>query len=164
VLMYWFHRAFHRPAIWKYHAVHHSSKELDWISAARFHPINVMLGSVAADVALFLAGISPEASILLAPCSLAHSAFVHSNLYCHLGPLRYVIAGPVFHRWHHCAADRGGNQNFAPTFPVIDVIFGTFYMPQPELPDGYGVADEKFPSGFGGQMIYPFKQASGSTG
>src|SRR5437773_4405585 len=36
-LMYWIHRLFHGVTLWKYHAVHHSSEELDWISAARFH-------------------------------------------------------------------------------------------------------------------------------
>src|SRR2546425_510269 len=56
IMMYWIHRAFHRPAMWKYHAVHHSSEDLDWISAARFHPVNIMLGSVATDVVLLLAG------------------------------------------------------------------------------------------------------------
>ena len=50
LMMYGLHRAFHRPTMWKYHAIHHSSKDLDWISAARFHPVNIMLGSVATDV------------------------------------------------------------------------------------------------------------------
>src|SRR3979409_1249011 len=66
-MMYWIHRAFHRPARWRYTAVHHSSQELDWISAARFHPINIMLGSVAADVVLLLAGISPNIFLFLGP-------------------------------------------------------------------------------------------------
>jgi sterol desaturase/sphingolipid hydroxylase (fatty acid hydroxylase superfamily) len=158
VMMYWMHRIFHRPTMWKYHAVHHSSEDLDWISAGRFHPVNIMLGSVAADVVILLAGISPHAFVLIAPFTIAHSAFVHANLDWTLGPLRYVIAGPVFHRWHHTAADRGGEKNFASTFPVLDVIFGTFYMPMRILPDRYGVADKGFPSGFGAQMIYPFKQ------
>jgi sterol desaturase/sphingolipid hydroxylase (fatty acid hydroxylase superfamily) len=158
LMMYWIHRAFHRPAMWKYHAVHHSSKDLDWISAARFHPVNIMLGSVATDVALLLAGISPNVLVFLGPFTTAHSAFVHANLNWTLGPFRYVIAGPVFHRWHHTAAEQGGEKNFASTFPVIDLIFGTFYMPKQALPAAYGVADPRFPGGFGAQMIYPFKQ------
>jgi len=158
VMMYWIHRAFHRPAMWKYHAVHHSSKDLDWISAARFHPINIMLGSVATDVVLLLAGISPNVLVFLGPFTIAHSAFVHANLNWTLGPFRYVIAGPVFHRWHHTAVEQGGEKNFASTFPVIDLIFGTFYMPEQALPAAYGVADKGFPGDFGAQMIYPFKQ------
>ena len=73
-----------------------------------------------------------------------------------LTSLRYVIAGPVFHRWHHTAADRGGSSNFAGTFPIWDLLFGTFYMPENELPDAYGIADKSFPEGFGAQMLYPF--------
>jgi sterol desaturase/sphingolipid hydroxylase (fatty acid hydroxylase superfamily) len=158
LMMYGIHRAFHRPPMWKYHAVHHSSQELDWISAARFHPVNIMLGSVATDVMLLLAGISPNVLVFLGPFTIGHSAFVHANLNWTLGPLRYVIAGPVFHRWHHTAAELGGEKNFASTFPVIDLLFGTFYMPKGSLPRHYGVADRSFPAGFAGQMLYPFKQ------
>ena len=125
-MMYWIHRTFHRPALWKYHAVHHSSEDLDWISAARFHPVNIFLGSVATDVVLLLAGISPNVLVFLGPFTIAHSAFVHANLNWTLGPFRYVLAGPVFHRWHHTAAEQGGEKNFASTFPVLDLLFGTY--------------------------------------
>jgi sterol desaturase/sphingolipid hydroxylase (fatty acid hydroxylase superfamily) len=157
LMMYWIHRGFHNAPLWKYHAVHHSSEELDWISAARFHPVNIFLGSVAMDVVLLLAGISLNVLVFLGPFTIAHSAFVHANLNWTLGPLKYVIAGPVFHRWHHTAAERGGEKNFAPTFPVLDVIFGTFYMPQRELPGDYGIGDRAFPEGFGAQLLYPFR-------
>ena len=156
-MMYWLHRAFHRGALWKYHAVHHSSEDVDWISTARFHPINIFLGSVGTDVVLLLAGVSPSVLVFLGPFTIAHSAFVHANLDWTLGPFKYVIAGPVFHRWHHTAADRGGDKNFASTFPVLDLLFGTFYMPSNELPDVYGVDDRAFPASFGAQMVYPFK-------
>ena len=88
----------------------------------------------------------------------AHSAFVHANLNWSLGPFKYVIAGPVFHRWHHTAAERGGYKNFAGTFPIWDLMFGTCYMPEHELPDAYGIDDKQFPQGFGSQMLYPFRQ------
>jgi sterol desaturase/sphingolipid hydroxylase (fatty acid hydroxylase superfamily) len=157
LMNYWIHRGFHGAAMWRYHAVHHSSENLEWLSAARFHPVNIFLGSVASDVVLLLAGISPNVLVFLGPFTVAHSAFVHANLNWTLGPFRYVLAGPVFHRWHHTAADQGGEKNFASTFPVLDVLFGTFYMPPKELPANYGVADRTFPQGFGAQMLYPFK-------
>jgi sterol desaturase/sphingolipid hydroxylase (fatty acid hydroxylase superfamily) len=156
-MLYWIHRAFHRPAMWKYHAVHHSSEDLDWISAARFHPVNIFLGSVAVDVVLLLAGISPNVLVFLGPFTIMHSAFVHANLNWTLGPFKYVLAGPVFHRWHHTAAARGGEKNFAGTFPVLDLMFGTFYMPKDTVPDSYGVADPMPPS-FAAQMLYPFRR------
>ncbi len=155
-LLYWTHRLFHGQRMWRYHAVHHSSEELEWVSAARFHPVNLFLGSVAADVVMLLIGISPDALVALAPFTIAHSAFVHANLNWTLGPFRYVIAGPVFHRWHHTAANRGGEKNFAATFPILDVIFGTFYMPAGELPDNYGIDERNYPTTFQSQLVHPF--------
>src|ERR1700722_6577599 len=157
IILYWTHRLFHGRTMWKYHAVHHSSEELEWISAARFHPINLFLGSVTADVVMLLLGISPNVFVVLGPFTIATSAFVHANLNWTLGPFKYVMASPVFHRWHHTAADRGGDKNFAATFPILDVLFGTYYMPEGQLPDAYGVADRSFPPSFGEQMLYPFK-------
>ena len=157
-LLYWFHRLYHGATLWKYHAVHHSSEDLDWISAARFHPVNILLGTVLVDVALLLAGISPNAMLWVGPFTTASSAFVHANLNWTLGPFKYVLAGPVFHRWHHTAADRGGSSNFAGTFPIWDLMFGTWYMPKNELPDAYGIDDQNFPESFGAQMLYPFRQ------
>jgi len=157
-ILYWTHRFFHGARMWKYHAVHHSSEELEWISAARFHPVNLFLGSVFADVVILLAGISPNVLVVLGPLTIAHSAFVHANLDWTLGPFKYVLAGPVFHRWHHTAANRGGEKNFAATFPALDVLFGTFYMPAGERPDQYGIADRGFPTSFPAQLVRPFTQ------
>ena len=158
IILYWTHRLFHGRRMWRYHAVHHSSEELEWISAARFHPINLLLGSVTADVAMLLLGISPNVFVVLGPLTIAHSAFVHANLNWTLGPFKYVIATPVLHRWHHTAADRGGEKNFAATFPILDVIFGTFYMPEGKLPDHYGIGEREFPTSFQGQLVHPFTQ------
>jgi sterol desaturase/sphingolipid hydroxylase (fatty acid hydroxylase superfamily) len=158
IILYWAHRTFHGRTLWKYHAVHHSSEELEWISAARFHPVELFLRSVTADVIMLLIGISPNVLVVLGPLTIAHSAFVHANLDWTLGPFRYVIAGPVFHRWHHTAADRGGEKNFASTFPILDVLFGTFYMPEGELPDKYGIGERDYPESFTGQLVRPFVQ------
>ena len=157
-LLYWFHRLYHGAALWKYHAVHHSSEDLDWISAARFHPVNILLGTVIVDVALLLAGISPNVMLWVGPFTTASSAFVHANLNWTLGPFKYVLAGPVFHRWHHTLPNRGGSSIFAGTFPIWDLLFGTFYMPENELPDAYGIDDKSFPESFGAQMLYPFQR------
>jgi sterol desaturase/sphingolipid hydroxylase (fatty acid hydroxylase superfamily) len=40
---YWTHRAFHRGRLWRFHAVHHSSVTLDWLSSVRVHPVNDLL-------------------------------------------------------------------------------------------------------------------------
>ena len=158
-ILYWLHRMFHGGGFWKYHAIHHSSEELDWISAARFHPVNLLIGTIGVDVVLLLAGLSPNAMIWLAPFNVFHSAFVHANLNWTLGPFRYVLATPVFHRWHHTSPEEGGDKNFAGTFAVWDLLFGTWYMPQGRLPENYGIVEQAtFPNEIAGQLAYPFRR------
>jgi sterol desaturase/sphingolipid hydroxylase (fatty acid hydroxylase superfamily) len=154
--LYWSHRAFHRGFLWKYHAVHHASKDVEWISAARFHPVNLALGTCAADIAALLCGISPEVFIVLAPFNTLASLFVHANLDWTLGPFKYLLVSPVFHRWHHAMAVR--DKNFASTFALWDWMFGTFYMPQGALPDNYGIKDDAMPEGLMPQLVYPLLQ------
>ena len=129
-MMYWLHRMFHGGGFWRYHAIHHSSEDVDWISAARFHPVNLLLGTIGVDVVLLMAGISPGVMLWLGPFNIFHSAFVHANLNWTLGPFKYVVATPVFHRWHHTSREEGGDTNFAGTFPLWDILFGTFRMPE----------------------------------
>jgi sterol desaturase/sphingolipid hydroxylase (fatty acid hydroxylase superfamily) len=155
-ILYWTHRLYHTMAFWRFHAIHHSSKDLEWISATRFHPGNLLLASPFANAVMLFAGISPQVMVMLAPLNIFIGALVHANLDWTFGPFRYVVASPVFHRWHHTAADRGGSMNFAGTFPFIDWMFGTFYMPKGELPDDFGVDDEHFPEDLLGQMLYPW--------
>jgi sterol desaturase/sphingolipid hydroxylase (fatty acid hydroxylase superfamily) len=159
-MLYWLHRMFHGGRYWKYHAIHHSSEELDWISAARFHPVNLILGTISVDVILLIAGISPNIMLWVGPFTTFHSAFVHANLNWTLGPFRYVLATPVFHRWHHTALEQGGNTNFAGTFPIWDILFGTYRMPEGQLPDDYGKDDASIPSEVVGQLAYPFRRGA----
>ena len=158
LIMYGTHRLFHTMSLWRYHAVHHAPEHLDWTSATRFHPVNIILHSVLADAIMLLLGVAPQVLVYLAPLNVALSAFVHANLNWTLGPFRYAIVSPVFHRWHHTDYRRGGSKNFAATFPVIDLVFGTFYMPRGVLPDAYGVHDKHFPDGFLAQLAYPFRK------
>ena len=37
------HRAFHRvPLLWRFHAVHHSSRDLDWLAGSRLHLLDAV--------------------------------------------------------------------------------------------------------------------------
>jgi sterol desaturase/sphingolipid hydroxylase (fatty acid hydroxylase superfamily) len=155
--LYWSHRVFHCGVLWKYHAVHHASKDVEWISAARFHPVNLALGTCAVDIIALLSGVSPEVFIVLGPFNTIASLFVHANLDWTLGPFKYLVVSPVFHRWHHASAVQG--QNFASTFALWDWMFGTFYMPDGALPNNYGIDDQAMPEGLMPQLIYPLLQS-----
>jgi len=157
-LLYWTHRYFHLAYLWPFHAVHHSSLDVDWTTAYRAHPVNQMLGSGLVSIIMIFLGVSPTIMIALVPFDTITAAFVHANLNWTLGPLKYVFATPVFHRWHHTAPDQGGDCNFGSTFAFWDYMFGTYYMPEGQLPQEYGVDDPLFPTTWTGQMIVPFKQ------
>jgi sterol desaturase/sphingolipid hydroxylase (fatty acid hydroxylase superfamily) len=157
VMLYGLHRLFHSRAAWKFHAVHHSPKVLDWMSTVRFHPLNNLFAFGLVDIAVLLMGFSPLALVVLTPFNIVYSSMVHANLNWTFGPFRYIFASPVFHRWHHTSREEGLDKNFASTFPILDVIFGTFYMPPGKLPEQFGNGDEHFPEGFWGQFLYPFR-------
>jgi sterol desaturase/sphingolipid hydroxylase (fatty acid hydroxylase superfamily) len=155
-VLYWIHRGFHRGVFWKYHAVHHASKDVEWISAARFHPLNLALGTAAVDIAALLCGVSPDIFLVIGPFNIITSCLVHANLNWTFGPLRSVLVSPVFHRWHHAQAVTG--KNFASTFSLWDRMFGTYYMPAGVFPGGYGIDDAAMPEGLVAQMLYPLVQ------
>lgn len=158
IILYWTHRLFHTSLLWPFHAIHHSPAHVDWHSTYRFHPVNIWLTFTLVDIAMMFAGFSVEAVTLMSIFNLLYSAMVHANLSWTFGPFRYVFASPVFHRWHHTTQERGLNRNFAPTFPLLDIIFGTFYMPADELPEQYGVRGADIPESFWGQLAYPFRR------
>ena len=47
-----------------------------------------------------------------------------------MGMWTSVICGPQLHRIHHSIHPEHNNKNYAQVFPIIDIVFGTFYMPQ----------------------------------
>lgn len=154
VIMYWSHRAFHRGRLWSFHAIHHAPTEVTWLTCVRFHPLNVAFYSIAANVLVVLIGFSPMTLVVLAPFNIIWSALVHANLNWDFGPFRYVLASPVFHRWHH--SDVVLDKNFAATFPVLDLMFGTFYMPRDSQPLTTGTPHDPVPDTVWGQLAYPF--------
>jgi sterol desaturase/sphingolipid hydroxylase (fatty acid hydroxylase superfamily) len=163
VLLYWIHRLFHTRLGWRIHSIHHSPRVLDWLSASRFHVVNDLVAFVIADVVVLLLGFPPAALLVLAPFNIFYSSMVHANLNWTFGPFRHLFASPVFHRWHHTVEAEGKDKNFAPTFPILDVIFGTFYMPTGKLPQQFGNGEQDFPEDFWGQLVHPFRQKPQSS-
>jgi sterol desaturase/sphingolipid hydroxylase (fatty acid hydroxylase superfamily) len=69
-------------------------------------------------------------------------------------PLRWVIATPQFHHWHHAREPRAYNSNYAGEFPAVDALFGTLYLPARGWPARYGVDDSE-PAGYLRQLVRP---------
>lgn len=155
---YWLHRWFHRGWPWRVHAIHHSSEQLDWLAAARVHPLNELLGRVVQAVLLLGLGFSPLAVAAYQPFLTLYAVFLHANIRADFGPLRYVIATPAFHRWHHTSAAEGCDKNFAGLLPLWDLLFGTWYLPRDRQATQFGVDGLELPGGFLAQLCFPFRR------
>lgn len=153
------HRLFHRRPLWPFHAVHHSSPRLDWLSSVRVHPVNEFVARVLQAVPVLLLGFDPRVVGAYAPFMTLYAILLHADVRWDYGPLRHVIASPLFHRWHHAADREAIDTNFAGFFPVIDLVFGTYRLPRGELPRVLGAPSTPVPGRFLAQLAYPFRRA-----
>jgi sterol desaturase/sphingolipid hydroxylase (fatty acid hydroxylase superfamily) len=163
-LIYLRHRIFHLRPAWAFHSIHHSSEEVNWLSAVRFHPAENIIESTG-EILLFLGcAMLGFDSMVLSLGGLVigfYNLFIHSNLRWTFGLLRYALVSPVFHRWHHSDLKEAADKNFAAMFSCLDLALGTFYMPMNLMPRTTGLsAQEKpvHPQTLGGQLLYPFRK------
>jgi sterol desaturase/sphingolipid hydroxylase (fatty acid hydroxylase superfamily) len=152
------HRMFHSiPWLWKFHAVHHSIEELDWLAAARVHPLDQVVTKGMSVLPLFALGFSAVPVGIFAAIYFWHSLLVHANVRLNFGPLRWLIASPEFHHWHHANQPEAYNMNYAGQLSILDKLFGTMYMPAGQTPSKYGV-DDPVPNTYIPHLLYPFTQ------
>lgn len=156
---YWLHRAFHRvPALWRFHAVHHSAKTMDWIAGARMHFLEIIILRAVTATPALLIGFDASAIQAYALLVYVYSTFIHSNVGTNFGFLEMLLVSPRFHHWHHGIEDEAVDVNFAIHFPFLDRLFGTYHLPDGKWPNGYGVQGHPVPRGYWKQMLYPFQR------
>lgn len=156
IIGYWMHRWFHTSELWKFHAVHHSSVDLDWLSAVRLHPANDAGMKIATTLPVLAMGFAPVAVAGIVPVLTLLAILVHAHVDWDWGPLRAIIVSPRFHRWHHTDEAAARDRNFAGLLPVIDMLFGTYYMPTDMRPSVFGTATP-VPAGLVAQLAFPFR-------
>ena len=152
------HFAFHKISwLWKFHAVHHSIEELDWLAAHRVHPVDQIITKGVSLLPVFALGFSEVAIAIFGLIYSWHAILLHANVKIDFGPLRWLIASPEFHRWHHANQREAYDKNFAGQLSVIDLLFRTAYMPKGEIPIRYGT-NERVPRTYLAQLAYPFRR------
>jgi sterol desaturase/sphingolipid hydroxylase (fatty acid hydroxylase superfamily) len=153
------HRAAHEvPLLWRFHRVHHSIREMDWLAANHLHPLDQIFIRSAAVLPLYALGfgrISLGAFVVL---TTLQAIFIHANVRLTFGPLRWAIATPQFHHWHHAREPGAHNSNYAGEFPAVDALFGTLYLPAGRWPAQYGIDDSE-PLGYLRQLVWPLRAA-----
>jgi sterol desaturase/sphingolipid hydroxylase (fatty acid hydroxylase superfamily) len=132
---------------------------VDWLSSVRLHPVNDAVARIVQVLPLYWLGFNGLVLAGIVPLLTFYALFVHANVSWTFGPLRYVLASPAFHRWHHTSEEEGLDKNFSGLFPFIDLAFGTFYLPPDRQPQRFGIVGDDVPDGLVGQLLYPFRSA-----
>ena len=163
LVAYWAHRWSHEvPFLWRFHAVHHSTVHLDWVSGLRNHPFD---GVLVAPPFLFLvaAGFGAEFAGALAVVQIVTGLFLHANVRWRWRALHRVVSTPEFHHWHHADEADAHNSNYSIFLPVWDLLFGTYFMPKARRPSVYGVTPP-LPAGLVEQLRHPLRGLHGPYG
>jgi len=156
---YWIHRAYHSvPALWRFHAIHHSSRTMDWLAGSRLHVVDVLTTRGLVLVPVFLLGFAQPALYAYLVFVSFHAVFIHANVRFRFGWLDQVIATPRAHHWHHAVGPL--DKNFAVHLPLLDRLFGTQHLPPDgAFPEAYGIAGHPVPEGWGRQLMHPLRCA-----
>ena len=155
VAEYFIHLAFHKvPFLWRFHAVHHSSTALDWLSGSRGHFFEDIIVRTCILTPLMIAFSQSIILVYLIFVTL-QATWSHCNFAPSPSWLARCLVTPRYHHWHHTSQKEGLDKNFAVHFPWIDRIFGTYYYPD-EWPGSYGLDGEQIAPGFVRQTIEPF--------
>jgi sterol desaturase/sphingolipid hydroxylase (fatty acid hydroxylase superfamily) len=164
VVQYWVHRAFHRiPWLWKFHAVHHSAKTMDWMAGARMHFLEIFALRSMTVIPMYVLGFTDTAMHSYIFLVYLYSTFVHANVNWRFGLLEKFLVTPRFHHWHHGIEKEAIDVNFAIHFPLLDRLFGTYFLPKNQWPSGYGIGGHPVPKGYLAQFKYPFRREAKET-
>lgn len=164
---YWGHRLSHQiPWLWRFHVIHHSSQEIDWLVNTRAHPVDLLFTRLCGYVPLYLLGLAQPSSnsvdlvpLLVSLLGTVWGFFIHANLRWRFGPLEWLVSTPAFHHWHHTLSNHI-NKNYAAMLPLVDKLFGTLYLPK-AWPAKYGT-DTPVPDTMAAQLLEPLQPEQAS--
>ncbi|MEQ8909502.1 MAG: sterol desaturase family protein [Vicingaceae bacterium] len=161
----WFtHVMLHRiPALWQFHKVHHSVKEMGFAAHLRFHWMeNILYKPLKTLGVMVLGGFEPEQAYLVHFAAITIGHLNHANIKLTYGPLKYIFNNPVMHLHHHAYHLPKGSYgvNYGISLSLWDYLFRTAHIPNEdgETPLGFE-GDENFPQDFVGQNLYGFGRA-----
>jgi sterol desaturase/sphingolipid hydroxylase (fatty acid hydroxylase superfamily) len=156
---YWGHRLTHRvPLLWRFHSVHHSIEQMDWVASGRLHPLDSAFTQAFTMAPLLLLGYGGGVFAGTAVVVALLALFQHANVRLTFPVLRWIIPTPEWHHWHHAVDTEARDTNFG--LPLVDKLFGTAYLPKHREPAGFGITDPVPADDYLRQMAYPFTTAA----
>lgn len=154
---YWIHRLHHEyPALWPFHAVHHSAEVMTPITAYRKHPIYDVISSLIRGgivgvaqgilLSIFVSDVGIAMLLGVNVFYLAFNSFAanlrHSHVWLSFGPrLEHIFISPAQHQVHHSIEKKHYNKNYGEVLAIWDWMFGTLYVPQTREEIAFGLGD-----------------------
>jgi sterol desaturase/sphingolipid hydroxylase (fatty acid hydroxylase superfamily) len=113
---------------WRFHALHHSQEEMSILTSFRAHPV-VHTSFQLAALPLIVLGTGGAVPAWVLIGYIVLSTLPHANVNWRLGPLRYVLVTPAYHRLHHDRTDVRG-VNLGTVLVLWDVLAGLAVFPE----------------------------------
>jgi len=159
-LQWCIHNMLHRvPFLWRFHKIHHSVVDMDWLGNWRFHWGEIIVYRSLLYIPTAVFGFSAPVLFSYGILNTFIGHYAHANLRISIGPLKYFLNSPQMHIWHHTHPDSGPiNRNFGITLSLWDWVFRTAYMPAGAQPDRLGFDGiEQYPKQLPAQWVAPFR-------
>ncbi len=84
---YWVHRTFHAvPALWRFHAVHHSAEQMDWLAGSRLHLVDIAVTRGLTYVPIYVLGFAEGPLLAYLVVVSVQATFIHANVRFDFGP------------------------------------------------------------------------------
>jgi sterol desaturase/sphingolipid hydroxylase (fatty acid hydroxylase superfamily) len=157
-LRWYVHYTFHRiPELWEFHKVHHSAEVLNFATAERHHPVEViMTGAVLAlgmgvvnglFIGLFGDKLTVTtvagANVFLFAFNIFGGVLRHSPFWVSFGPrVEQWVISPAMHHIHHSNKPEHFDRNMGGSLAVWDRLAGTIHIPRGREIEGFGIGEE----------------------
>jgi sterol desaturase/sphingolipid hydroxylase (fatty acid hydroxylase superfamily) len=132
------------PWFWHFHAVHHSQRELNALTATRYHIVEYLIAQTATVFAFKMLAVNTPDIVVVTAVLTWYARFLHSNVRADFGLLQLLLVTPQSHRIHHSIDERHHDRNFGTYLCIWDRLFGTHYTGGDEYP-ATGIKDPEFP-------------------
>jgi sterol desaturase/sphingolipid hydroxylase (fatty acid hydroxylase superfamily) len=156
---YWAHRFRHeKHYLWRFHALHHSPHRLYFLNTARFHPVDMAVGQLFIFPFMVILNVPAEVIFWNTILFQTIGLLSHCNIkFDQFWIFRMLFNTDEHHRWHHSKVIEESNSNYAPSFILWDIVFGTFFTkPDHSAPEALGVTPE-YPTNLKDQLLEPFR-------
>lgn len=155
---YFHHRIQHAvPLLWRFHAVHHSIRELNAVNAYH-HPFDDFIKGFISLIPLAIFAVDVSRAIPTMTLILAlHPYYLHSPIKADLGWFRCIFGDNMFHRIHHSTNPKHFDKNFGAFTTLWDRLFETAYWPSKNEWPEVGLAEIEQPRNIAELFTLPWR-------